>query len=590
MAPSSHDMKLLRRVLELGHRLETLWPAHLSAAPEPTAMALLESLRTAMADCGDADSDQLRRLAGHQGHLSLAMTGKHLGAVLVPFERLSGRSLRDDEFLVREGDRLERGIVHGPLVIVADCLRSAFNVGAIFRTAECFAAKEIWLTGYTPTPDDAKTARTSMGASQLMPWRHIPKAAAALDSLKSDGYAVIALETAATAEEIGAFHWPEKPALVLGNERFGLDLEILRKADHVLRIPVHGQKNSLNVGIAFGIALHDWRQQFDEGSRRARRSATTRPPLENETANGTDSVPELRPIGSFRSRKRSPYEALRQGSVDRSGEIGWVELRSRSQFEQALPGLETFDRIWLLYRFHHNTNWKPMVLPIRGPRVKRGVFATRSPYRPNPLGLSCVELVKVDGLRIYVKGFDLLDGTPIYDIKPYLAYSDAFPEAGMGWLEGVDDSRYSIEFAQEVETGLQWLEHNGVIGMRPYIISQLEFNPLDRRRKRVSRRLRRHPSARPSNAQDKAPTAAGGPDGSDGPEGEQRPEDASADPAGHYKLAYRTWRVLFHCNATARVIRVLAIESGYTAGQLALPDDPQQDKHLHRRFMEIFGV
>ena len=76
-------------------------------------------------------------------------------------------------------------------------------------------------------------------------------------------------------------------------------------------------------------------------------------------------------------------------------------------------------------------------MPPRGPRVRRGVFATRSPDRPNPIGLSAVRLVRVDGCDLHVKGIDLIDGTPILDLKPYVPYADAFPDARAGWIDAV---------------------------------------------------------------------------------------------------------------------------------------------------------
>ena len=81
------------------------------------------------------------------------------------------------------------------------------------------------------------------------------------------------------------------------------------------------------------------------------------------------------------------------------------------------------------------------MVPPRGPRTKRGVLATRSPHRPNAIGLSAVELLSVEGRRLHLRGVDLLDGTPILDIKPYVPYADAFPDSSAGWIEGVDALR-----------------------------------------------------------------------------------------------------------------------------------------------------
>ena len=119
------------------------------------------------------------------------------------------------------------------------------------------------------------------------------------------------------------------------------------------------------------------------------------------------------------------------------------ELTARIVFEpeyrdpSALAGIEEYSHLWLIWQFSTvaaeyaaGRRWRPTVRPPRlGGNVRRGVFATRSPYRPNALGLSCVELAGVDGCDLLVRGADLLDGTPIFDIKPYLPYVDAHPEA-----------------------------------------------------------------------------------------------------------------------------------------------------------------
>lgn len=124
---------------------------------------------------------------------------------------------------------------------------------------------------------------------------------------------------------------------------------------------------------------------------------------------------------------------------------------------EALRGLEGFTYIWLLWQFSESIrdNWSPMVRPPRLGGVKRmGVFATRSPFRPNPIGLSCVKLEQVDlyselGPVLYVSGIDLMDNTPIYDIKPYLPYTDSHPEAAGGFADPVRDYRLEVEIPKE---------------------------------------------------------------------------------------------------------------------------------------------
>ena len=126
-------------------------------------------------------------------------------------------------------------------------------------------------------------------------------------------------------------------------------------------------------------------------------------------------------------------------------------LNKGHNFEQAVQDLDSFSHIWLIYGFHAARNWKPMVLPPRGDQ-KRGVFATRSPYRPNPIGISVVKLVKVSSLKIHVTGTDLLDGTPIYDIKPYIPYADAIQEANAGWIDGLNHRETVFFLSEEIQS------------------------------------------------------------------------------------------------------------------------------------------
>ena len=134
-------------------------------------------------------------------------------------------------------------------------------------------------------------------------------------------------------------------------------------------------------------------------------------------------------------------------------------LRARVVFEppyrdpSALRGIEQFSHIWLLWQFTQamRAGWSPTVRPPRlGGNTRVGVFATRSPFRPNPIGLSCVELVGVEehtpqGPVIYVAGADLMDGTPIYDIKPYVPYADCHPEAVGGFAQDAPEQTLKVE-------------------------------------------------------------------------------------------------------------------------------------------------
>ena len=163
---------------------------------------------------------------------------------------------------------------------------------------------------------------------------------------------------------------------------------------------------------------------------------------EQAAPNNDSETLDLRVIARIHTDFPSKFGIPRQSGLveELQGEIVFAPEYRR---EEALLGIEEYSHLWLLWGFSEvkKENWSATVHPPRlGGREKRGVFATRSPFRPNPLGLSCVKLEQVirEGAcapRLLVSGVDLLDGTPIYDIKPYLPYADAHPEARGGFGE-----------------------------------------------------------------------------------------------------------------------------------------------------------
>lgn len=115
-----------------------------------------------------------------------------------------------------------------------------------------------------------------------------------------------------------------------------------------------------------------------------------------------------------------------------------------------LRGIEQYSHLWLVWGFSEAESWSPTVRPPRlGGNTRVGVLATRSPFRPNHLGLTSVELLAVEDGALIVRGADLLDGTPIYDIKPYIAYTDAHPEARSGFADEHKDDRLEVQWLAE---------------------------------------------------------------------------------------------------------------------------------------------
>ena len=193
----------------------------------------------------------------------------------------------------------------------------------------------------------------------------------------------------------------------------------------------------------------------------------------------------LNPIGFLQSDLKQRYETPRQGVLAKESNAVIV-LNANENFEQAVKNLEGFDRVWIIYQFHLNKSWKPLVTPPRHTRTKVGVFATRAPYRPNHIGLSCVKLVKVDGLKIHISESDILDGSPILDIKPYLPYSDSFPNVKTGWVKSGLENIYQVIFNEKAKMISDELLSKENVNLLNYARVQLEFNPTDTTRKRIS--------------------------------------------------------------------------------------------------------
>jgi tRNA (adenine37-N6)-methyltransferase len=154
----------------------------------------------------------------------------------------------------------------------------------------------------------------------------------------------------------------------------------------------------------------------------------------------------LRPIGWVSSPYRRRFGTPQQASAVDSDRDAVLRLDAARIPPTALRDLIGIERIWILSWLHQSGTWGPLVRPPRGARVQRSLFATRSPDRPNPIGLSAVRLLGVEGADLHVRGVDLLDGTPILDIKPYVPYADAFPGSRAGWIDELSDDE--LQFAK----------------------------------------------------------------------------------------------------------------------------------------------
>ncbi|MDP2172499.1 MAG: RNA methyltransferase [Candidatus Cloacimonadaceae bacterium] len=170
--------------------------------------------------------------------------------------------VRDQDFSVVKTDgQIKRSELIFPasrqIIVILDNLRSVFNVGSIFRTAECLAVKELWLCGITPTPDHRAMNKTSRDTCESVNWRQFDTATAAVLSAKADGCRICALETISGATSVYDFEPSLPMALIIGNEALGISDDVLKVCDDYLYLPVQGWKNSLNVGVAFAaMAYH----------------------------------------------------------------------------------------------------------------------------------------------------------------------------------------------------------------------------------------------------------------------------------------------------------------------------------------------
>lgn len=166
---------------------------------------------------------------------------------------------------------------------------------------------------------------------------------------------------------------------------------------------------------------------------------------------------EIRPIAVIRTEFSEKFGVPRQSGLA-SGLRGRIVFNEEYRNPRSLRGLEDFSHLWLIWEFSANRSgdWHAEVRPPRlGGNSYMGVFATRSPFRPNPLGLSCVEIDHIesdtpDGPVIYVKGADLMDGTPIYDIKPYIRYADSRPDALCGYVDNLSESALKVNISDSL--------------------------------------------------------------------------------------------------------------------------------------------
>jgi len=253
---------------------------------------------------------------------------------------------------------------------------------------------------------------------------------------------------------------------------------------------------------------------------------------------------ELTAIGTVHCDQQWHFDAPRQS--------GLAENRATIEIDpayiQALTGLQDFSRIWVVFLFH-TASEKLMIRPPRLAKGSVGAFASRSPHRPNRIGLSSVLLKEIKGSSLVVENHDFIDGTPVVDIKPYVSRYDSFDLPAEGWLKEAAPE-FRVAFSETAAQQLAFLAERKLPGFRGFLEQQLSFLPDDSERKRVQ------------------PVSK-----------------------NELTIGYRTWRAKFHLNREERICTVFDIFSGWKPEELAEgARDPWNDKSVHREFAGHFSL
>ncbi len=173
--------------------------------------------------------------------------------------------IRDNYVLTYNPLTLKKGekqVKQFPFVVILDDIRSALNVGAIFRTCDGAGVEKLYLTGITPYPPHNRIPKTALGAIEHVEWGRVVEINDLISKLKNDGYTIYAVEQTESSQLFHGVDYPEKSAVIFGNEISGVSEKVLQLSDHVIEIPMFGQKNSLNVATTAGIILYNLAMHF----------------------------------------------------------------------------------------------------------------------------------------------------------------------------------------------------------------------------------------------------------------------------------------------------------------------------------------
>lgn len=192
---------------------------------------------------------------------------------------------------------------------------------------------------------------------------------------------------------------------------------------------------------------------------------------------------EFSAIAEMRTPFKDRFGVPRQPGLAQEAK-GVIKFYQDPNLKTALKTLEQFSHLWIVFVFHDHggKDWKPSIRPPRlGGREKVGVLASRSPHRPNPIGISVVDIQKIDlealgGPEIHVGAVDLIDGTPVLDVKPYIPYADSVPTANAGWADA-PIPRYEVIFTSQAEQDLLKYDGQGHLNLKQMILDIVELDP-----------------------------------------------------------------------------------------------------------------
>ena len=224
---------------------------------EGTRLQRLQQLRAALEACTD------QRIAPKKlaGIIADTVDLPQFVAVTIAIERALGITTSDAE-LLHAPDSPQPKADTIPAGVMLENIRSAFNVGSLFRSADAFGLERVTLGGYTATPEHPSVSRTALGADRGVPWSHAARLETSVQEFQDKGHKIYALETDPQAEKVGEFSFQFPCHIVLGNERHGISKSLLETADTTIAIPMAGHKQSLNVGAAAAIVFFELRRQW----------------------------------------------------------------------------------------------------------------------------------------------------------------------------------------------------------------------------------------------------------------------------------------------------------------------------------------